>query len=246
MKVERSTVTEALEELSQMVFNTKLITLALVVVMAIILTAGALVQDYFVGDLVVSRAVQSVTLSPWDEIMEYATFMGKSFILIAIALATASWAMWRKQRTEALFVMGALASTAVNPVLKVLVNRPRPTDDLVWVWRDFGGLGFPSGHAFSAIVLFGMLFYLAPYLINWKSGVVLIRVLTLALIFLIGVSRVYLGAHWASDVLGGYAYGFMTLTLLIQGLSWVLPRKAVTPPCQESELEDRALRKVEV
>jgi undecaprenyl-diphosphatase len=74
---------------------------------------------------------------------------------------------------------------------------------------------FPSGHVTSYMALFGFLFYLIyalmrPSLLRSALGAVFG-----ALIGLVGLSRVYLGAHWASDVLGGYCFGFFWLALTI-------------------------------
>ena len=111
---------------------------------------------------------------------------------------------------------GALLSQGVNPLLKLLVDRPRPTEDLLMIWRDPAGLGFPSGHAYTAIILFGLIYYLAPSVVPWKWIVRLLRLSSLILIVLIGISRVYLGAHWPSDVLGGFLVGGIMLAILSQ------------------------------
>ena len=191
------------------------IILPIALVMAIVLSAGAVVQEYFVGDVFLVRAVQGATLGPWTTTMKAATFIGQNFVLIALALALFLWLLQTKRRAEASVVLGAVLSLGINPVLKLVVDRPRPTDDLVVVWSDFGGLGFPSGHAFSAVVLFGLLYYLAPRFISHRKLATLVRVSSLLLIVLVGLSRVYLGAHWPSDVLGGFLYGSITLMLLI-------------------------------
>ena len=135
--------------------------------------------------------------------------------MIVMALTFFGWFLWRGQKAEYIVFGGALLSLAVNPVLKLLVDRPRPTEDLVIIWRDSAGLGFPSGHAYTAMVLFGLLYYLAPIIVRWKRAVLLLRLSSLMLILLIGISRVYLGAHWPSDVLGGFLVGGIILTLLI-------------------------------
>ena len=114
--------------------------------------------------------------------------------MAALGLALLGWFMWRKQRAESMVVAGALLSLAVSPLLKILVDRPRPTEELLTIWRDPSGLGFPSGHAYTAMILFGLIYYLTPSVVPWKWVVRLIRLSSLILIVLIGISRVYLGA----------------------------------------------------
>ena len=172
--------------------STKPMILTIVFLIAAILSAGAVIQDYFIGDPWLSRTIQETTAAPWEETMEGVSFIGQNYILIPMELLLFAWFLWKNHRAETLVVLAALMSLAVNPVLKSAVNRPRPPDDLVEVWRDFSGMGFPSGHAFSAVVLFGLLYYLAPILVPWKAAAYLIRASLILLILLIGISRVYL------------------------------------------------------
>jgi undecaprenyl-diphosphatase len=93
----------------------------------------------------------------------------------------------------------------INRVVKWLVGRPRPTLALVHVSGDWARESFPSGHVTFYVCFFGFLFFVAYALLRRGT---LARRITLALaalpVLLIGCSRVYLGAHWASDVLGAY------------------------------------------
>jgi undecaprenyl-diphosphatase len=182
---------------------------------AALLCGAASIQDYFVGDLFLARAIQEIRVAPWEETMEVVSTIGEELPMAVMASVFFVWFLWKRQRAEYMVFGGALLSLAVNPVLKLLVDRPRPTEDLVIIWRDAEGVGFPSGHAFTAIILFGLLYYLAPTIIPWKRAVPLLRLSCIMLIILMGISRVYLGAHWPSDVLGGFLVGGIMLMLLI-------------------------------
>ena len=201
--------------------STKQFTLIVAFLSVAILSAGAVIQDYFIGEPWLARTIQDTTASPWEETMVAVSFIGRNYILIPMALLLFTWFLWKNHRPETIVVFAAIVSFAINPVLKIVINRPRPPDDLVSVWRHFDGLGFPSGHAFSAVVLFGLLYYLLPILVPWKAAAYLIRASLILLILLIGISRVYLGAHWPSDVLAGLLYGTIMLTLLIGFHGWL-------------------------
>jgi undecaprenyl-diphosphatase len=182
---------------------------------AILLSTAAAIQDYFFGDLFLARAIQNIRFAPWEELMETASEIGRWLPMTISAAAAFGWFIWKKRRAEYIVLGAALLSLTVNPMLKFLVDRPRPTEDLVVIWGDPAGMGFPSGHAYTAMIMFGLLYYLTPIVIPWRKLVHLIQYSSLTLIILIGISRVYLGAHWPSDVLGGFLVGGIILTLLI-------------------------------
>jgi membrane-associated phospholipid phosphatase len=133
--------------------------------------------------------------------------------LLVVAIAGVTW--WRIGSLEAIMIVAAGLITLVNGAFKMLINRPRPSPDLVDVLCAAQGNGFPSGHAFFAILLLG----LTAYFISINARNRALRKLALAglivLVLLVGISRVYLGAHWPSDVIGGYLIGGVFLTALI-------------------------------
>lgn len=120
-------------------------------------------------------------------------------------------------------VIGALAlisSDIFETLVKILVNRPRPSPDLVRVFTTIHQPSFPSGHVLTYSVLFGYLFFLAYSLLTRSTLRTTLLIVFGSLIILIGPSRVYLGEHWSSDVLGGYLLGSIWLILTI----WVYRR----------------------
>lgn len=179
------------------------------------LSVGAARHDQFRGDLFVARAVQSIRVGPWEEVMEIVSFVGQGRLLAVIAAAFIAVFLWRRQTGAGIVLSVAVLSFGIGPVLKGLMDRPRPSADLITVWRSHDTLSFPSGHAFASLILFGMILYLAPYLGPRRWIVLLVQGTSALLILLIGISRVYMGAHWPSDVLGGFLYGGIVLASLI-------------------------------
>jgi undecaprenyl-diphosphatase len=117
-----------------------------------------------------------------------------------------------------------LVPVAAGHGLKLLVQRPRP--EFLVVGPDAGGFSFPSGHALFAALLGGVLVLLAEDLVRplWLRRALQGVVVLIALA--VGASRVYLGAHWPSDVLGGYLAGVLALG----GLMWLRDRLPVGRP----------------
>lgn len=123
-------------------------------------------------------------------------------------------------RRDALyFVVASILMVAVTQVAKALINRPRPRTDLVGVFDHPIDPSFPSGHVTAVVVFTGFLLFalvlarpeIAP---GWKVAWCALAALA---VVAVGISRIYLGAHWVSDVLGGYFVGgtVLLLTLLV-------------------------------
>jgi undecaprenyl-diphosphatase len=136
-----------------------------------------------------------------------------SAALVVVAIGIVVW--WRIGRLEAIMIPVGGLITLVNAALKLAINRPRPSADLVHVLSREQGNGFPSGHAFFAILILGLTAYFIS--INLRNRALRMLVLTglIALILLVGTSRVYLGVHWPSDIIGGYLIGGVFLAALI-------------------------------
>jgi undecaprenyl-diphosphatase len=164
---------------------------------------------YFTGDISVSLWLQSIDIPLVKPLMQVASSLVLAAIIIAL-LAIALWILGR--RLEAVFI-ASLTSVAglASWLLKELISRPRPSGELVQLLEGSWGLSFPSTHATCAIVFCGFLFYLAPRLVKQPIVRGILQSLLIMLILLIGASRIYLGAHWTSDVLGGLFLGGLLL-----------------------------------
>jgi undecaprenyl-diphosphatase len=119
-------------------------------------------------------------------------------------------------RIEAVcLLLSAASSWLLVNAIKLIIERRRPSPDLVKVFEHPVSWSFPSGHVASYMALYGFLFYLIYSLMRPSPLRYTLLIVCGAMIVLVGVSRVYLGAHWASDVFGGYSFGFFWLALTI-------------------------------
>lgn len=173
-------------------------------------------------DLQITRNLQALPIPYMLRAMSILSFLGE-LLPGALLLASASaYLAWRLRRLEAgMLILSTLGAVVISNIVKYLVARPRPNPQLiqqhgVFLHHD----SFPSGHVLFYMGLFGFLLYLTRTLIPNGSARNLLTILWLNLLILIGVSRLYLGAHWFTDVLGAYLIGSLWLLTLTTIYEW--------------------------
>lgn len=125
--------------------------------------------------------------------------------------------MLRRGRSRlALATLLAVSGNILNPLIKSIVERPRPTMDVARILDLANGSSFPSGHALGAMLFYGFL-----AMVLWTKGTRWGAFVLGGIVVVVGISRVYLGAHWPSDVLAGYVIGLVW----IMTVRWLVPRR---------------------
>jgi len=165
----------------------------------------------FPGDTTVSLWVQEIDSPFFTQLMEGVSFLGGAVpVRLTIAVLATGLLLFRRIR-EALFIVIVPAIAGLtNELIKALVDRVRPCGT-----TDIGVNSFPSGHATYATAICGCIFFLAPLVLKWPVAVRIIQALSVLFVFLMGISRVFVGAHWPSDVLGSF---FLTGLILAPGI----------------------------
>ncbi len=163
--------------------------------------------------------------SPWlTSAMRVATSFGSPLVVTGVTVAMALYLLWRRRfYWLAALVLSVPGGALVNRLLKEAVHRARPHvgDPVLTV----AGYSFPSGHTLMASVLYGVVAAcVCAHTRDWR-----LRVLTVVsasvLVALVGVSRVYLGAHYVSDVLGAAAEGLAWLSLTLTAVYTIWQRR---------------------
>ncbi len=189
-------------------------------------------------DIAISREFQENHAAWLQTSMIAVSYLGYHFFLFSALILLTAVVFWLvRLRLEALLIVTLSAvSSALNFGMKVLVNRPRPTANLVDVVRQATGQSFPSGHVMSYVAYFGLLFSLGVILLKrdrwWHYLVLIIPAL---FVILVGPSRIYLGAHWGSDVLGAYLLGAFLLGIALWIYLVLKTRGIVSPELKPGE-----------
>lgn len=144
-------------------------------------------------------------------VIMFISFLGSSISLIILSIAQI---FLNKDKKDAKFItLNLIFIFLLNRLLKLIIARPRPS---VLSLVQENGYSFPSGHAMVSMAFYGFIIYLINMNIkNKKIKYPIIIILTI-LIFLIGISRIYLGVHYATDIIGGFVIGFIYLLFFIK------------------------------
>lgn len=152
-------------------------------------------------------------------IMEFFTFLGTHTFLIPANLLLIAWFLFiQKRRWNSIKIPAvALSSLLLMFLLKLIFHRERPLTPLLQAARGFS---FPSGHALMSVTFYGLLILIAWQNIKQLWLRWLLSIVGVFLILIIGLSRVYLRVHYASDVVAGFCVGILWLLLSL----WILDR----------------------
>jgi undecaprenyl-diphosphatase len=210
----------SLKFLVSRVFVMSLFSLMLFSLVAIMIRADRLV-DF---DLTVITAVQSHEAPFITSIMKFFTEIGSTKIVVILCLFIIFF-LYKvlHHRMELLLFIGVVAGSPIlNLLLKETFQRARPD---LHVLIEIGGYSFPSGHAMNAFTIYGILtFLLWRHIIN-KSGRTLLLIVSSFFIIMIGISRIYLGVHYPSDIIGGYFASGFWLAASIWFFQWYMERR---------------------
>lgn len=186
----------------------------------------ALAEDVFnkeimYGDIIGYKLISTFLIS--DFVTPIAKFITNFGGAIFLSIATVMLFLLIKNKKIGLSIISNIVIiTVLNQLLKRILQRPRPTEFRI---VEETGYSFPSGHSMVSMAFYGYLIYLIyRYIKNKYVKWTLITILSI-LICLIGISRIYLGVHYTSDVLGGFLLSISYLVIYISSIKKLLPEE---------------------
>lgn len=176
------------------------------------IAANVLNNDLFNFDKNISSFIYLFRSPFFTQIMTFFSIIGWDG-LVFLAVLVVGFLVWKRHKHEAIFFFTAFAGGVVmNYFLKFYIARPRPFDQALTLESFYS---FPSGHTMNSFVFYGMLsFFIFRFTRNKKISI-FVSLACVLLILLIGVSRVYLGVHYPTDVLAGMVAGFWWLITVL-------------------------------
>lgn len=145
--------------------------------------------------------------------------LGTTSLAAAITVIVLIIAAVRKQVQISVFLILVLLLRLLGTQLKPFFDSPRPTADHLRLLETFDGTGYPSGHSMTVAMVASMLVLIARHYLRDNRINRAVTALSLLAVVLVGWSRIWAGAHWPSDVLGGWAFG-IALVLI----AWIISR----------------------
>ena len=167
-------------------------------------------------DLSIYQFIMSIfkPTSAMTLIMKLITTLGSTIVIITGIACVAI--LIKNKKYFFIFAMSCLFGTILNNLLKIIIRRPRPSETMLLTSES--SYSFPSGHTMISTIFYGLIiYYIIKKINNKKLKNFLVGFLSLV-IFFVGISRIYLGVHYATDVIAGFIIGLIYLIGFIKFL----------------------------
>lgn len=175
----------------------------------------AILEDVFDAEIVTfdTTIYNAISLSKTNavtNILKIITQFGSAGFLILITIL--SFIVLKNKKIPFCIALNLASIGALNQILKRIIQRPRPEGFRL---IEETGYSFPSGHSMASMAFYGLIIYLVfKYVKNKNTKIIICTILSL-LVLLIGISRIYLGVHYASDVIAGFVLSIAYLVVYI-------------------------------
>lgn len=189
----------------------KPIIFSLSILIFVVVTKLLLEEQIYIFDDFVYNMISKLRCEPVTYFFKFITFLCSTWFIV---LATVIIMVFSKNRKNGFFIgLNVLMCSILNQGMKLIFTRQRPVDINLIVEKGFS---FPSGHSMVSLAFYGFFIYIIVHKRMKKKKKILYCVSLALLTLLIGISRIYLGVHYASDVLAGFALSMAYLIIYIK------------------------------
>ena len=172
--------------------------------------------DTFPADVWLAQRIQEIDSAVVARALDWAEDSADLPAVAVMCGITACLLLFVRDGVGALIVLVAVPARVLTTwIAKDLIERPRPSADLLNFTSQPSSFSYPSGHAAAAFVLYGLIFYFATLHVQNPPTRRAVQALCVVLIIGVGLERIYVGHHWPSDVLGGYWHGALIVSAAI-------------------------------
>lgn len=203
--------------LSKIKNNRNLIYIIIPSIIIIILMAFKIMtkEELFIDKLAYNILVTKLRSPSLTNFMKVITKLSDTGIIsiLAIILTLLFLYKWKDKKTAQIIPSSLIIVAFINQVLKFIFQRERPNG---YRLIEMTGYSFPSGHAMVSMAFYGLLIYIIHKKVKNKALRILLITLNITIIILVGISRIYLGVHYLSDVITGYLISIVYLLILIK------------------------------
>ncbi len=189
--------------MKKVIKNSIFLILFLVTMIMLLLNKVSFLDDY------IYKIIYGLRNNIWDFIFINITKMGNTTIVLLVIIVVL---LKMNHKNQEILSFTAIITVLSNQIIKNIIKRPRPNH--IRLIKQ-GGYSFPSGHAMISIAVYGFLLYYIQTNCKNKKQKVLLSVLLTILILMIGCSRVYVGVHYPTDIIGGYCLSIYILKMVI-------------------------------
>ncbi len=173
-------------------------------------------------DLALDNELHATTTPEMVQVFRFISFFGSEVVFLITIVLALYYLLKRRWFHLAIWIVATLGGELLNFLLKALFNRPRPyyaTPFAVEIYASF-----PSGHAMLSVIMYGILAYFLILTLRNMRLKIIVAFLAVLVSVLIGISRIYLGVHYLSDIIAGYLAGGIWLTTCITTMEVVRAR----------------------
>ena len=188
------------------------ISIPLLLIILLITSKVIVGKELYIDKLAYQIFIEKLRNDKLTTFMKLATKLSNPEVMIVIAIISILFCikLIKNKKLSLGIIINLAGITIINQILKFIFRRERPTG---YRLIEMSGYSFPSGHAMASLAFYGLLIYITKRLVKNKYLKILLITLNIAIIILIGVSRIYLGVHYLSDVLTGYSISIIYLLI---------------------------------